>query len=129
MTCSKETGPIGQPLFTLPTAQQARRGDHRGQWTPEPFHRWGAPGLLPRVEAREGGQPGSRLTTSSEFSYSRRWGCSVKMFPSIQATDGERKDSVEEKTSARPKSRTSPVGAGVLWTQLSPLCMPWASRS
>lgn len=51
------------------------------------------------------------------------------MFPSIQTTDGERKDSVEEKTNARPKSRTSPVGAGVLWTQRRPLCVPWASRS
>ena len=121
MTCSKEMDPIELPLFTLSTAQQTGESDHRAQWTPEPLHRWGAPGLLPRVEAREGGRPGSRLTTSAEFSYSRRWGCWVKMFPSIQTTDGERKDSVVEKTNASPKSRTSTVGAGVLWTQGRPL--------
>ena len=48
-------------------------------------------------------------------------GVLVKMFPSIQTTDGERKDSVEEKTNASPKSRTGTVGAGVLWTQGRPL--------
>lgn len=104
MTCSKEMDPIEPPLFTLPTAQQTGESDHRAQWTPEPLHRWGAPGLLPRVEAREGGRPGSRLTTSAEFSYSRRWGCWVKMFPSIQTTNGERKDS-RRKDKCQPKEQ------------------------
>ena len=96
--------------------------DHRAQWTPEPLHRWGALACSPVWKHRP--PVWAAWIQTDHFlrvQLQQEVGVLVKMFPSIQTTDGERKDSVEEKTNASPKSRTGTVGAGVLWTQDRPL--------
>lgn len=79
---------------------------------PDPFHRWGGPGLFPSVDTHGDGRPGSSLITPSEFRLQQEvWVLGKVLSPHpIQTTEREGKDFAEENTNANPKGRINTAG-------------------